>query len=148
MNYDNYKLYLSDTGLFITQLFIDKISTTNEIYAKLLSDKMPANLGYLYENLIAQMITATGRQLFYHTWEKKNSTHYYEVDFLISRGTKIDAFEIKSSGLGKHESIIEFAHKYSKSIRNTYLISQKDVSKDNSLYFKPFYMMPFLCDKE
>lgn len=62
---------------------------------------MPANLGYLYENLMAQMIAATDRQLFYHTWEKKNSTHYYEVDLLISRGTKIDAFEIKSSGLGK-----------------------------------------------
>lgn len=148
MDYDNYKLYLSDTGLFITLMFIDKIPTTNEIYAKLLSDKMPATLGYLYENLVAQMITATGRQLFYHTWEKKGSTHYYEVDFLISRGTKIDVLEIKSSGLGKHESIIEFAHKYSKTIGNAYIISQKDVSKDNILYFKPFYMLPFLCDKE
>ena len=88
MDYDNYKLYLSDTGLFITLMFIDKISTTNEIYAKLLSDKMPANLGYLYENLIAQMITATGRQLFYHTWEKKGSTHYYEVDFFHFKGNK------------------------------------------------------------
>lgn len=148
MDYDNYKLYLSDTGLFITLMFIDKPSVSNEIYAKLLSDKMPANLGYLYENLVAQMITATGRQLFYHTWEKKGSTHYYEVDFLISRGTKIDVLEIKSSGLGKHESIIEFAHKYSKTIGNAYIISQKDVSKDNILYFKPFYMLPFLCDKE
>ena len=57
----------------------------NDVYAKLLSDKLPANLGYLYENLVAQMIAASGRELFYHTWEKNGSTHYYEVDFLISQ---------------------------------------------------------------
>ena len=75
-------MYLSDTGLFITLMFIDRPVTENNVYAKLLSDKLPANLGYLYENLIAQMITAAGRELYYHTWEKDKSTHYYEVDFL------------------------------------------------------------------
>ena len=74
---DSYKLYIADTGLFITLMFIDRPVTENEIYAKLLSDKLPANLGYLYENLIAQMITASGRELYYDTWDKKDSTHYY-----------------------------------------------------------------------
>ena len=69
----SYKLYIADTGLFITLMFIDRPVTENEIYAKLLSDKLPANLGYLYENLIAQMITASGRELYYHTWEKKTA---------------------------------------------------------------------------
>ena len=87
-DFDSYKLYLSDTGLFVTLMFIDRPVTENDIYAKLLSDKLPANLGYLYENLVAQMITASGRELYYHTWEKKGSTHYYEVDFLISEGRK------------------------------------------------------------
>ena len=62
-------------------MFIDRPVTENEIYSKLLSDKLPANLGYLYENLVAQMITAAGRELYYHTWEKQNSTHYYEIVF-------------------------------------------------------------------
>ena len=110
-DFNSYKLYLSDTGLFVTLMFMDRAVTENEIYAKLLSDKLPANLGYLYENLIAQMITASGRELYYHTWEKTDSTHYYEVDFLISEGSKINAFEIKSSGSGKHESIKEFYKK-------------------------------------
>ena len=101
-DFDSYKLYLSDTGLFVTLMFIDRPVIENDIYAKLLSDKLPANLGFLYENLAAQMITATGRELYYHTWEKSNSTHYYEVDFLISEGSKMNAFEIKSSGTGKH----------------------------------------------
>lgn len=143
-DFDSYKLYLSDTGLFVTLMFIDRPVTENDIYARLLSDKLPANLGFLYENLAAQMITAAGRELYYHTWEKHGSTHYYEVDFLISEGSKINAFEIKSSGTGKHESIKQFYKKYSKHVRNIYLLSQKDVSKEENLLFKPFYFMPFL----
>ena len=143
-DFHSYKLYLSDTGLFVTLLFIDRPVTENDIYAKLLSDKLPANLGYLYENLVAQMIAASGRELFYHTWEKNGSTHYYEVDFLISEGSKINAFEIKSSGTGKHESIKEFSKKYSQNVNKVYLISQKDVGREENLLLKPFYFIPFL----
>ena len=143
-DFNSYKLYLSDTGLFVTLLFIDRPVTENDIYAKLLSDKLPANLGYLYENLVAQMIAASGRELFYHTWEKNGSTHYYEVDFLISEGSKINAFEIKSSGTGKHESIKEFSKKFSPNVNKVYLISQKDVGREENLLLKPFYFIPFL----
>lgn len=143
-DFDSYKLYVSDTGLFVTMMFMDQSVTENDVYAKLLSDNLPANLGYLYENLMAQMIASTGRELYYHTWEKKDSTHYYEVDFLVSDKSKINAFEIKSSGLGKHESINEFYRKYSKNVNKSYLISQKDVGKDGSLLLKPFYLVPFI----
>ena len=143
-DFDSYKLYLSDTGLFVTLMFTDRSVTENDIYAKLLSDKLPANLGYLYENLVAQMIAASGRELYYHTWEKKGSTHYYEVDFLVSEGCKINAFEIKSSGSGKHESIREFCNKFSQNISKAYLISQKDAGKEENLLLKPFYLLPFL----
>ena len=143
-DFNSYKLYLSDTGLFVTLMFIDRPVTENDIYAKLLSDKLPANLGYLYENLVAQMIAASGRELYYHTWEKDDSTHYYEVDFLISEGSKINAFEIKSSGSGNHESIREFCRKFSQNINRAYLISQKDAGKEEDLLLRPFYLMPFL----
>ena len=143
-DFDSYKLYVSDTGLFVTMMFMDRAVTENDVYAKLLSDNLPANLGYLYENLMAQMIASTGRELYYHTWEKKDSTHYYEVDFLVSDKSKVNAFEIKSSGLGKHESINEFCVKYSKNVNKSYLISQKDVGKDGSLLLKPFYLVPFI----
>ena len=143
-DFNSYKLYLSDTGLFVTLMFIDRPVTENDIYAKLLSDKLPANLGYLYENLVAQMIAASGRELYYHTWEKDDSTHYYEVDFLISEGNKINAFEVKSSGSGNHESIREFCRKFSQNINKAYLISQKDAGKEKDLLLRPFYLMPFL----
>ena len=143
-DFDSYKLYLADTGLFVTLMFIDRPVTENDVYAKLLSDKLPANLGFLYENLVAQMISASGRELYYHTWEKAGSTHYYEVDFLISEGSKVNAFEIKSSGSGKHESNKAFYKKFSNNVHDIYLLSQKDAGKDENLLLKPFYLMPFL----
>ena len=142
-NLDSYKLYIADTGLFITLMFIDRPSAENEIYAKLLSDKLPANLGYLYENLIAQMIATSGRELYYHTWEKKGSTHYYEIDFLISRGIKVSAIEVKSSGTGKHESLSEFKKKYVKNIKDCILFSQKDLGKEEGIRYLPIYLAPF-----
>ena len=93
---------------------------------------------------MAQMIAATGRELYYHTWETKDSTHYYEVNFLISDKSKVNAFEIKPSGLGKYESINEFCRKYSKNVNMAYLISQKDVGTDGSLLLIPFYLVPFI----
>lgn len=140
----SYKLYIADTGLFVTLMFIDRPAAENEIYAKLLADKLPANLGYLYENLVAQMITSTGRELYYHTWEKKGSTHYYEIDFLILNGSKVSAIEVKSAGAGKHESLLEFRKKYSKNIKNSYIVSQKDIDKKEELKFMPVYLTPFL----
>lgn len=144
-DFDSYKLYIADTGLFVTLMFIDRASADNELYAKLLSDKLPANLGYLYENLVAQMIHAAGRELFYHTWEKKGSTHYYEIDFLVSSGVKVSAIEVKSSGTGKHESLLNFRKKYSQNIKECYVISQKDIGRKDNIQYLPVYLTPFMC---
>ncbi len=69
---DTFKLYLSDIGLFTTMIFKSSAKTDESIYSKLLGDKLSADLGYLYENAVAQMITASNRQAYYHTWEKVN----------------------------------------------------------------------------
>ncbi len=145
-DFDSYKMYLADTGLFVTLMFIDRPVIDNTIYSKLLSDNLPANLGFLYENLVAQMIASKGHELYYHTFKKEGSSHYYEVDFLVSNKSKIDAIEVKSSGLGKHESIKEFYKKYSKNIHNIYLLSSKDISNEENLLLKPIYLLPFMIE--
>ncbi len=142
---DSYKLYIADTGLFITLMFMDRPVAENELYAKLLSDKLPANLGYLYENLVAQMLTASGRELYYHTWEKEGSTHYYEIDFLLSQGTKVSAIEVKSSGTGKHESLLAFKKRYSSHIKECFIISQKDIDEKADIKYVPVYMTEVLA---
>lgn len=141
---DSYKLYLADTGLFITLMFMEQPEAVNEVYSKLLSDKLPANLGYLYENVVAQMITASGHELYYHSWNKEESTHYYEIDFLVAKAAKVRAIEVKSSGLGKHESLKVFKKKYSNVLDKAFLLSAKDRKKEEEIEFLPLYMLDFI----
>ena len=138
-----YKLFCADTGLFVTLAFWDKDFTENIIYQKLLSDKLSANLGYIYENLVAQMLSASGNKLFYYTWPK-DSTHNYEIDFLVSRGSKLHPIEVKSSGYRRHASLDAFCLKYSGLVDKRYLIYTKDFSKDGETILLPVYMTPLI----
>lgn len=143
-DYEQYKLFIGDTGLFITLAFWDKEVTENVIYQKLLSDKLSADLGYVYENAVAQMLVASGNKLFYHTWQSKTSNHNYEIDFLLSRGTKLWPLEVKSSGYKTHKSLDEFCNKYSEHISNRYLIYTKDYKKDGQTTLLPVMLTMFL----
>ena len=138
-----YKIFMADIGLFVTLCFWDKDYTENVIYDKLLSDKLEANLGYIYENLIAQMLASAGNELFYFTFPK-DEKHNYEVDFLLSRGNKICPIEVKSSGYKTHASLDEFCKKYSSRIGNRYLLYTKDLHKDGETLLVPVYMTPLL----
>ena len=139
-----FKLFLGDTGLFVTLMFKDKEFTENEIYEKLLNDKLSVNLGYLYENIVAQCLTSNGNELFYHTIMNKNSKHNYEVDFILARKNKIIPIEVKSSGYKTHKSLDVFTEKYSGRIWKRYLVYTKDMSKDQDIFCIPVYMVPFL----
>lgn len=139
-----FKMYICDTGLFTTLMFKDRDFTENEIYEKLLGDKLSANLGYLYENVVAQILTATGNELFYHTFMNPTSRHNYEVDFLITRKNKICPLEVKSSGYKKHASLDYFCEKYAGRILKKYLVYTKDYAKDQDVICLPVYMLPFI----
>ncbi|MBF1000841.1 MAG: ATP-binding protein [Lachnospiraceae bacterium] len=139
-----FKMYICDTGLFTTLMFKDRDFIENEIYEKLLGDKLSANLGYLYENVVAQILTATGNELFYHTFMNPTSRHNYEVDFLITRKNKICPLEVKSSGYKKHASLDYFCEKYAGRILKKYLVYTKDYAKDQDVICLPVYMLPFI----
>ena len=139
-----YKMFVGDTGLFITLAFWDNSVTDNIIYQKLLSDKLSSDLGYVYENVVAQMLRASGNRLFYHTWPTESGKHNYEIDFLLSRGNKICPVEVKSSGYKSHTSLDEFCKKISSRIGSRYLIYTKDLKKDGEVSLVPVYMTPFL----
>lgn len=146
MDNQTFKLYLADTGLFTTMIFSSSGETDENIYTKLLSDSLPADLGYLYENAVAQVINAAERPLYYHTWRKDNVTRYFEIDFLVASKTKIVPIEVKSSGLGMHKSITEFQRKYSKNTAAPILLSQKDVGQVEMLKLYPIYMLPYILE--
>ena len=144
MDVSKYKMYVADTGLFITLAFKDKDFTENIIYQKLMSDKLDANLGYVYENMVAQMLTASGNKLFYYTFPTETGKHNYEIDFLLSRGNKICPIEVKSSGYKRHASLDAFCKKFSSRVLQRYLIYTKDLQKDEQTLFLPVYLTQFL----
>ena len=141
---DRYKMYLNDTGLFITLAFRDKDITENVIYQKLLNDKLSADLGYVYENVVAQMLKASGNELFYHTWPTESGKHNYEIDFLLSRGSKVCPIEVKSSGYKTHASLDAFMKKYPERTVQGYLLYTKDMRKDSRILLTPVFMTMFL----
>lgn len=140
----SYKMFLADTGLFVTLAFWDKRFTENIIYEKLLSDKLKANLGYVYENLIAQMLRTAGNELYYYTFPTGNGNKNYEVDFLLSRGNKIVPIEVKSSGYKTHKSLDEFCKKYPSRIGERILLYTKDYQKDGVITCLPVYYTALL----
>ena len=141
---ERFKMYVGDTGLFITLAFKDKDFTENIIYNKLLEDKLSTNLGYVYENMIAQMLRATGKKLYYHTIPFDEGKKYYEIDFVLSDGFKVSPIEVKSSGYKTHASLDRFCEKYSDRIQNKYLIYTKDFQRTDGVNYLPVYMTMFL----
>ena len=147
-DYDYFKMYVGDTGLFITMAFMDKDFTDNIIYRKLLTDKLPADLGYVYENVVAQLLRSSGNSLYYYTFkerqEETQEARSYEIDFLISRGDKICPIEVKSSGYKAHKSLDEFQRKFSSRIQQRYLLYTKDLRKEQDIIYLPVYMTGLL----
>ena len=139
-----FKFFVCDTGLFVTLMFKDRDFTENTIYERIMDDKLGTNLGYLYENAVAQCLAAKGDALYYHTIPNKESNHNYEIDFLIARKNKICPIEVKSSTYKAHKSLDIFCEKFPSRILDKYLIYTKDYSKDNDIFCIPVYMTQFI----
>ena len=139
-----FKLFTVDTGLFVTLAFKDRDFTENDIYTKLLNGKLKANLGYIFENIVAQILATNGHELYYHTFLNEKTNHNYEVDFLISEKNKVSVIEVKSSGYKTHSSIDAFSSKYSSRIMRKILLYTKDYQKEESLEYMPIMWTMFL----
>lgn len=147
-HYDYFKMFLADTGLFITLAFMDKQFTENIIYQKLLTDKLSADLGYVYENVVAQLLRTAGNSLYYYTFKAKASENTdvrtYEIDFIVSRGDKICPIEVKSSSYKAHKSLDLFQQKFSSRIKWRYMLYTKDLRKEQDIICLPVYMAGLL----
>ena len=139
-----HKMFVCDTGLFVTLAFWDTKFTDNIIYEKLLSDKLSADLGYVYENMVAQMLKSSGNELYYYTFPTEKGNHNYEIDFILSDGTKICPIEVKSSGYKTHASWDAFCAKFSSRIKDKYMIYTNDLRKEADMLYLPVYMTMFL----
>lgn len=138
-DYNKQKIYLNDTGLFVTQIFRDSNEKIEDsIYKQIIFDKIGVNLGTILENSIAQMLKANNHELYFHTFD------HYEIDFLLSDGKKLVPIEVKSSSYTNHKSIDEFNKKYVGRIKKNYVIYSKDIKEIDNIIYIPFYMTMFL----
>lgn len=142
----NFKLFMGDTGLLVTQIMKNSKETDGDIYRKLIFNKLGTNLGMIMENMVAQMLRARGYDLYFHEflYQKENSSseQKYEIDFLIVKDKRIVPIEVKSSSYRQHESIDCFVKKYRQKKHELFIIYTKDLFRDEDadVSFIPIYM--------
>ncbi len=142
------KCYLMDTGLLVSQTFMDESYTDNDLYKAVLFNKLNINEGMLMENIVAQVLKTSGHNIyFYSKIDKLKRENNMEIDFVIKdkmNSKKIAAVEVKSVTYRKHSSLDKFRNKFEERISNSYILYQKDVMIKNGVIHLPLYMSFFL----
>ena len=139
------KCYMADTGLLVTQTFMDNPFMENEIYKAILFDKLAINEGMIMENIVAQMLRCNGHKLyFYSRNDKDHRENHMELDFLITEKKKIAVIEVKSGNYTSHSSIDKCKKKFASKISNAYILYTKDVMIKDDILHLPIYMAMFL----
>lgn len=141
---DNFKLFLGDTGLLISQILKTSKIVEEELYKKIITGHLGTNLGMVFENMVAQMLRARGYELFFHEYfytpKDAKTEKKFEVDFLIVKGHNLCPIEVKSSDYKSHESFDYFVKKYKLKKHERFIIYTKDLDKDDDVTFIPIYM--------
>ena len=140
------KCYLCDTGLLISHTFDESQIAEENLYLKILKNRLSINKGMFFENVIAQCLTASGHKLYYYNrYNKDLHRNDMEIDFLISSGSKISgkicAIEVKSSKNYTTASLNTFLKQYGhKRIESAYIIHPKNYREENNIIYLPAYM--------
>ena len=144
------KCYMNDTGLMISHTFDERGIVSEQLYQKILKDKLEVNAGMLMENIVGQMLTAVGCKLyFYSNPSRKNKENRMEIDFLISKKTitsrhNISPIEVKSSTGFTTNSLEKCLKKYGSHLAQAYIVHTGDLEKDGDYLYIPLYMVPCL----
>lgn len=144
------KCYMADTGLLISHAFDENGIISQELYRKLLFDKLEVNQGMIVENLVAQMLTAAGHKLyFYSNSSREDKDARMGIDFLaakskISSRHNISPIEVKSAKNYTLTSLRKFVKKYKEQTYIPYVLHPGDVKEEEEIHFLPLYMTPLL----
>lgn len=135
------KCYMADTGLLIAHAIEDGTVLEEEVLKAIMFDRIGINEGMFVENIVAQMLVASGHKLFFFSRVDKADFHNnIEIDFLIRDKKKICPIEVKSGEFKKHTSIDRFTQKYSDKIGTSYIVYMKDLKKEADIIMIPVYM--------
>ena len=138
-NNEYFKLYFLDVGIFTSIIYPNNIVDSQDVYQRLILDKLSTNLGMLFENAVAQCLYSSGFDPYYYFWYEDKTK--YEIDFLVFNKGKVIPFEVKSNKTSSKKSIEEFKNKYSKVIGERYFIKSKPSKYEDNTTILPFYML-------
>jgi hypothetical protein len=143
------KCYLNDTGLLISQTFDERGIVTSDIYRKLLFGKLEANVGMLVENIVAQMLVASGHNLYFFSKSSEKKEERMEIDFLLLKSKvtsrhNIIPIEVKSGKNYTLSSLNKCVTAYSESIATPMVIHAADFKQEAGITYLPLYMTPLL----
>ena len=140
----NFKLYMGDTGLLVTQIMKSRDETDEDLYKALIIDNLSINQGMIIENMVAQMLRASGHELYFHEYlytpEDSAREKKYEIDFMTVKKKKICPIEVKSSGYTSHKSFDYLTKKYQMKMQDRYIIYTKDLKYKDEIMYIPIYM--------
>lgn len=144
----NFKLYMGDTGLLVTRIMMNQDETDEDLYKSLIINDLGINQGMILENMVAQMLRASGHKLYFHEYlyqpEGSGQEKKYEIDFVIVKKKKICPIEVKSSNYRSHKSFDYLIKKYQLKMEERYIIYTKDLKYEDGITYIPVYMTMFL----
>ena len=150
MERNTLKCYMADTGLLFSHAFDEKGRVPIEIYQKIIHDKLEINEGMLVENIVAQMLTATGHKLyFYSNSSRENAEDRMEIDFLTAKSKltsrhNITPIEVKSSQRYTLSSLNKCINKFGKYLTTPIVLHSADLKQEKGIDYLPLYMTPLL----
>lgn len=145
-----FKCYMSDTGLLISHAFDENGIVSQELYKKLLFDKLEVNKGMIVENIVAQMLVASGHKLYFYSNSSRNdASARMEIDFLIAKSKvssrhNISPLEVKSGKNYTLSSLKKFRTKYTEQLYIPYVLHTGDYKEEDGIIYLPLYMTPLL----
>ena len=144
----NFKLYMGDTGLLVTRIMKNRDETDENLYKALIIDDLGINQGMILENVVAQMLKASGHELYFHEYlykpEGNEKEKKYEIDFITVKKKKICPIEVKSSNYKSHKSFDYLLKKYQLKMEDRYIIYTKELKYEDGITYIPVYMTPFI----
>lgn len=144
-NPNKIKIYMNDTGLLNTMTFNDDDEKNEEEFFKSLSfAKLPTNRGYLYENVVAQLLVSSGKKLYKYIYSDPKQKRVYELDFVFRRGKKLVPVEVKSSSSNKHSSIDFITSKFQDVFTKPIILSNSNLHIEDDADYYPVYMASLL----
>lgn len=141
------KCYMGDTGLLVSHAFDENELLEDEVYKQILSGRLSMNEGMLYENVIAQMLTANGHKLYFYThYNDEKHRNDIEIDFLLSNNSKLKykiyPVEVKSGAKYTTTSLTKFKEKFRNRIGECYIIHPRNlIVKDGIVCIPPYMAM-------